>query len=148
MANNEAQFRSELKKDIETLGGFCKVISQKFFTGYPDLHASLPGVGSAWIECKFEARADYKGRCPLKLTPLQREFIRREQRAGGNAGWVLCIKFSKLKQWAAYCGRSPDETEVDLRYPRTVRAAGRYWGVTEIMESIVEPRENYDYSEV
>lgn len=64
--------------------------------GLPDLYVKHPNYPAVWIELKVT------GGVELKLSPLQRHFIKREQQAGGHAGW--CVLSQKGEYYTIYAG--------------------------------------------
>ena len=66
-------------------------LTEMFAMGRPDLYIKHPRYSSGvWLELKW-----YKGSlnnpAKIELTPLQRQFMEREHRAGGRALWLVGI---------------------------------------------------------
>lgn len=135
MANNESSLIREFAADANNIGAHSRKISDRFNIGIPDLWCCYGGIG-CWLEFKY-LKAPAKPETPLKvdMTALQREFIRKEQRAGGNCGWVLGVKFTTTT-WRLYAGNSPDVISVGQDSFIQRRKRGEMWDIARVMEVV------------
>lgn len=135
MANNEAQFRTELIKEFRVQGAYAKYISHKMFAGIPDIYVKHPHYPCMWMELKFATSLGQK----LKLTPVQRAEILSLQTAGDIAGWVICIR-PKPGEWVMYASRNHKAiyaTEGELVCQRKI---GTRWGVEKLITTLYAPK--------
>lgn len=141
MAAREKDVYSEFSGDFEDVTeGRCEKMSDRHIAGRPDLYTSCEEYGSVWIEVKFETAPKREStKIPVKMTGPQREWIREEQRCGGNAGWMLCVKFGP-REWRYWAGTDPDVQSVDQADYLAVRKAGEDTPVHEIMGAITRNR--------
>ena len=132
MANNENAFQVELKKAIIKAGGSCIRMRHASIGGIPDLYIKHPEFPAMWIECKFKRNGTGKPGS-LKLTPQQREFIKLENKLGGDAGWAICVKHDT--RWSMYAGRG-----APLRYEEKdliqTRSIGQPWNAMALMDRV------------
>ena len=70
------------------------VLSQRFKGGLPDLYVQAPGYSGVFLELKW-TETKHMPPYKLALSPLQRAFITKTQKAGGDAGWVLGVRRGK-----------------------------------------------------
>lgn len=96
----EKNFENALKKMVKDYwpSSHTKKLATPYMGGVLDLYTKIPGFPSMWVELKYVKR-ESKIPSPLRpvkleLTELQRNFIRLEQAAGGNAGWMAAIEWS------------------------------------------------------
>lgn len=122
MANSESQFRSELKDDLEANGHAVTVVAQRYMCGVHDLHITGPWF-MGFMELKFErAPVNLSTRVKVNLSDKQREFGKKQQAAGGRAGWMLCIRYKR--QWRYYYSEDMNVTHVDQEQFNCSRNAG------------------------
>lgn len=141
MANNEQQFKTELLKDFSASHVYCHAfsVSDRFHSGRPDIYVKHPEFPGTWLELKFtrltkDQATKYGVR--LLLSPAQRKFLESQIKAGGAAGWVLCVKMGN--QWALYAGCDPwVERALKDDYVCS-RHIGGHWPVMNIMGRIME----------
>jgi hypothetical protein len=131
MANNENAFQIALKDQAIKEGANAMRIRHFSLVGVPDLYIKMLGEPSAWIECKFKRKCPKEG--TQQPTPAQLAWIRKEQKAGGIAGWALCVKLSII-EWAIYVG--VDETFHPIHNFLCVRGRGKIWDVSRIVTRI------------
>ncbi len=134
MPTLEKDFQIELIKEAKRINGRGHRIRHFNMAGLPDLSITVPGYLHTWIECKLEKRTkfslDYLNEPKPKLSVLQRAFIKKENSAGGRAGWALLL---------TYKGRTDMDIVVGLdRGPtKTInRQRGERWPLLFIMDSI------------
>lgn len=137
MANSEASFQTELLDAMRKAGWHALKVAKLSFGGVPDLYVKAPGMPAVWVELKyvdFHPGFSVVG-VPLKLTPLQRQFMRKEQQAGGNAGWAVCVK--EGNSWDLYAGH--DHTLEHIKHLHHIdrRLIGEKWKIERIVEAIV-----------
>lgn len=141
MANSEKDVYKEIKKIVRSrLKGRCIKVSDRHIAGIVDLYTCDPSFGPTWIEVKYETnpkRASTK--IKLAMTANQRQFILDEQKCGGKAGWILCVKVTP-RLWRYYAGNDPTVTEVSQASYICDRKAGEAMNIVKIMEAIHGPR--------
>lgn len=142
MANSEKAFKKALVTELREYNRhvYC---TRDFGNGIPDLYVRAhQGV---WIELKFAIgykRPD-KIEMPLKLSALQRKFIRDEQKAGGYAGWMLCVKdwsFEHVKSntnWLVFTGIDANVESVLIDEYTWARGRGEQWGANYLVDKII-----------
>ena len=137
MANSEKDVYKELKKIVRSrLKGRCLKISDRHISGIVDIYTCDHTFGPTWIEVKFETMPKMaKTKIKVKMTELQRQFIRDEQKCGGKAGWLLCVKV-KPRLWRYYAGSDASVTEVSQDSHVCERKAGEAMNIIKIMERI------------
>lgn len=87
MAQRESDFQTELLHQMKAAGWHAFKAAKITMGGVPDIYANAPHRISVWIELKYNNK-----NLALGLTELQRAFMRREQKVGGKAGWVMLYK--------------------------------------------------------
>jgi len=137
MANSEKDVYKEVKKIVRSrLKGRCLKISDRHIAGIVDLYTCDNAFGPTWIEVKYETNPKMaKTKIKLKMTALQRNFIREEQACGGKAGWLLCVKV-KPRLWRYYAGSDASVTEVSQRSFIQERKAGEALNIIRVLETI------------
>jgi len=76
-------------------------IASAWVGGLLDLYIRRPKFEPLWLELKYVDVSDRKSGPPefvnIKLSGQQRNFIRKEKRAGGNAGWMVCVRVDSMR---------------------------------------------------
>lgn len=136
MANNEAGLRTELVKAFQKVA-FTQTISQRFVAGMPDLLVCW--TGDVWFfELKF-VMVDH-AQPLIRMTDLQRSWMRRYQNEGGNVAWIVCNQVGLL-EWSLYAGIDSNQTrctELDLAL---TRRRGVPWDVLRLLDFLNQKRE-------
>lgn len=92
MAVNESQFQSELLQEFKKLKARATKVSDRFKSGPLDIQFTMNGF-SCWLECKFETLPKMtKTMISVDMSTLQRQFMKKEQEAGGYAACGVCVK--------------------------------------------------------
>lgn len=88
--------------------------SMQYRGGIPDLY-----ISPRWIELKYfqipktlTEKLDYM--IPVKLTEQQRNFLRKEQKAGGKAGWSMLVQYGDNRQTTIVTCVCPEVEEIPL----------------------------------
>lgn len=145
MANSEEDFHKEYRQAISRAykKAHTVKISDRFIAGISDIFHTIPGMGSSWVELKFERRKRTQAAVDLKfpvgLTPLQRNFLRASHAAGGNGGWALCIKGMDDRFWYYFAGNHPDQEVISMSNCATKRAYGEPLDIDALLERIYDP---------
>lgn len=141
MANSESQFHKEFRDAIKAEWPSAHVFkaSDRHIAGIVDIYSCTPKFGTVWVELKFER--DPKGTrlsYPVALTELQRQFIKKQQRAGGQAGWCLCVKVG-TNWWRYFASSDYNVKKIDLNLhnPPVVRKSGHGLDVENLLSKIV-----------
>lgn len=149
MANTEAQFRQEIIaacRGIKYAHVFS--VSDRFQSGRPDLYIKHPEFPPVWLELKFvrtQGPQDDQRRktgYPLRLTQLQRKFIADEQKAGGHAGWALCVK-EGASAWVVYASSDAEAKRAMKSDMVQCRFKGEPWMMGMLLNQIVESAEDF-----
>lgn len=114
---SEQQMQNLIISDTKKLGGFAFKLSNRFTVGIPDLFISLPNYGMVLIECKFISKFPVKkSNIDIKLTPKQRQIIRKIQQSDGQAACVIGYKFKHKNRnvWAFHVERDPDKLSIKV----------------------------------
>ena len=144
MAVNEASLRSELSRDFQKEGAFVQTITQRFLAGTPDLLVCFEG-GVWFLELKFVSKA-YRGSDEpmdlpaINLSSLQRAWMRRFQKAGGLAGWV--VGEPSPKGTRLYAGTLHLQERVTKQDFVMVKERGEPWSIRalfDILEASMGP---------
>ena len=125
MAASEADFQTELLKAFQKMGWHAFKVAKLSFGGVPDIYVKAPGYPSVWLELKY-------GR--LNLSPLQRQWMKKEQKAGGKVGWAVCEKIDR--EWHLYMGTDPDVVLWRQGTWVQTRGVGEPWHVHNILHAI------------
>ena len=141
MANSETDFCKEIREAIEEqlAPAHCLKHSDAFIVGIADLQIQTRLFGHWLVEAKFHRRKTMTGKVKLELTEKQRKFLKKEQAAGGNAGWCLCVRFSDRRSHL-YVGTNPDTLEVDLSSLHIVRGHGETWNAETFFMLLISSR--------
>lgn len=125
MAASERDVYKEISTAAKREGGRSVKIADRHTGGIPDMHVTLPQFGGTWTEIKFIKTPPKTRGYPfrLELTELQRNFIAAERAAGGQAGWILCVKM-ELRLWHYYAGNDSTVERVQQLEDCVVRKAG------------------------
>jgi hypothetical protein len=133
MATNENSFRSELMKDAKQLGYHAEANTADHNKGRPDTWFKAPQFQLAWVELKYTTSRGQK----IKLTELQRRWIRKHCRVGGYVGWAVCIKI-RTNYWELWVGTSADATHVeDHGTLIQTKRRGETWNIDAIIRRII-----------
>jgi hypothetical protein len=130
MANSERSFQTELLIEMRRQGWHCFKITTPFMIGVPDLYIKAALRPPVWLELKY-----MKSPGKVDLTPLQRKFMRDENKVGGRAGWAVCVEGGHL-----YVGANPDIISLsdhNSLYLLQHRERGEAWNVQAILERII-----------
>lgn len=127
MANSERTFQTELLALMRQQGWHAFKITTSFASGVPDLYVKAPLYCAMWIELKF---MKYPGK--ISLTPVQRKFMRDEQRAGGRAGWAVCVDGHAL-----YANNNPEVISLGPKDLIQERGHGEVWNINTLLEAII-----------
>lgn len=133
MAASESQFQSEFMSACRhQLNAHVFKVTETFSRGTPDLYVCT-SFWRGWVELKFE-NAPVMNSTPIKinLSPNQREFLRREQEAGGFAGWVTCVKYTS-RLWRVFAGDDPDVERINQDDYIATRMTGTQWEARPIL---------------
>lgn len=100
---------------VRKQGGFAFKMAHRFQVGVVDLLIQLPDLPTVLVEVKTPGRPLAKP-VPVALTPLQRNFIRDYQKAGGYAGWMVVAPRPSEHGlgYLLYAGSDPNATYIDL----------------------------------
>lgn len=116
----EKAFENALKDGIKRTWSTAHVrkVSSQYTGGLLDLWAKLPPLPGMWVELKFVKLPKFDGtnaptKLKLELTDLQRMFILKENRAGGQAGWMVCGMNPITKHSIIMAGSSHDASYAD-----------------------------------
>ena len=141
---NESTCENIFIKDVRAQGGVAVKLRHRFMAGLPDLFVKMPDRHlGVFIECKYEPWPKRKTTIALKLTPLQRDFLRRMQGVSQSAGWVLFTTIGDMS--SALVGDVLSTSEIDLELfvkDRFTRPYGGQWPVCAMIENM---RVLYDY---
>jgi hypothetical protein len=140
MANNEASFQTELLETMRKAGWHAFKVAKISVGGVPDLYVKAPGEPAVWMELKFEKfhPGHSVSGVPVNLTPLQRQFMRKEQQVGGHAGWVICTSpGGSHRSWDVYAGHNYEITRATPTYHVDRRIVGEKWKIERIVEAII-----------
>lgn len=123
MANSESQFRTELKETLEADGTHAvTVIAQRYMVGVHDLQIT-GRLFIGYIELKFErAPKNIETKIKVNLSDKQREFGREQQKCGGKAAWMLCVRYKR--HWSYFFSSDFGVTHVDQREFTSQRVIG------------------------
>lgn len=139
---NELGIQRELVKAAIAEGGFAFKSASTHMLGVVDLWVQLQRLPGMYIEVKFARK--FVGKPPyatLELTPHQARFIRRNQRAGGYAGWVMVVAttrgaYSLRPGWGAEEDEETQQLFLDgLHW--TYKGVGGKWPIREVVERIL-----------
>jgi hypothetical protein len=137
MANSESTFRTELVDEMKKANWHVVTIGKSpFMIGVPDLYIHVPDMQGLWLELKYE-RATRTGQVPVKLSPFQRKFLRDEQKAGGYAGWAVCVQDGML--WNLFAGTDYTVEKFSLpalQYRVCARMRSQSWNIHALVEKI------------
>lgn len=149
MANTEAQFRQEILNECKRIKcAHVFSVSDRFQSGRPDLYIKHPEFPPVWLELKFvrtqgtQDEARRKFGYPLRLTQLQRKFIADEQKAGGHAGWALCVK-EGTSCWVLYASSDAEAKRAMKGDLVQCRFKGEPWMMGMLLNHIVESAEDF-----
>jgi hypothetical protein len=109
---NELRLQRKLIEKAKAEGGFAMKMSHKFMIGVPDLIIQLPHHPTAFVEVKILKYKNWPEQVRLKMTAQQRKFLKRLQKAGGLAGWIVGIEHLA---GLSYC--AGNNTAVDIFDP-------------------------------
>lgn len=136
MASNESVFQTSLLKEFRKNKYHAIKISDRFHHGIADLYVRR--YDSVWIELKYLIAPKLKETLlQVNLTQNQRLFIRKEQEAGGNAGWALCVKYGP-SLWKIFVGADWKTESIGQDEFLVERAKGELWPSILIYECIIE----------
>lgn len=137
MANNEASFQTELLDEMRKAGWHALKVAKLSFAGVPDLYVKSPSHAPVWIELKFEKFRPSHSTIgvPLNLSPLQRQFLRKEQEVFGYAGWALCVGHHRA--WDLYAGHHSTDSWISNTHHIQRRQVGEKWDITSILGAII-----------
>lgn len=126
---SEKRFEDALKDMIKEYwpDAHVRKLASPFSGGILDLYIKRPGRMSMWLELKFEKRASTIEQAlkksplyPIKLdcknkglSDLQRNFIRKEQRAGGTSGWMIMVEFAN-QETVIYSSHDADCKQIPI----------------------------------
>jgi hypothetical protein len=137
MAKDELSFQAELLDDARRVGCNALRTADRFHVGRPDCYIKHPAFEyGAWIELKFLRSAGVK----LGLTELQRRELRREQGAGGVAGWACCLVVTPGRLWRLYASVDTHATHINDLHFVGERKHGGKWPVHELMGKLYNER--------
>ena len=138
MAAKEKDVYREFSIDFKSqTGGRCEKMSDRHVAGRPDLYTSCKKYGVCWIEVKFEVAPKREDTAiKLNLSGPQRNWIKEEQRCGGNAGWMICVKFGP-REWRYYVGTDPNTQRVCQSTHVCTRKSGEALDVKKVMSRLV-----------
>ena len=100
-----------------------------------DLFLQLPELPTLILEVKYAPAPRPRGFAKAGLTPLQSQFVRQVQAAGGYAGWVLVIRDGSRHTLIA--GWNPKGLIPGDGVLRFVRERGKAWPIREIATGII-----------
>lgn len=125
----ELDFQARLVKHTIDRGGWGRKMAQKFQSGMPDLFLKMRTTHGVFIECKKDK---------LGLTELQRETIRRMQKAGIFAGWALYLsQEGTATEHHVLVGADADAIKATSDNSTIITLSGKIWGVDELINSVV-----------
>ncbi len=130
MANNEKAFRTELHRDFKAAKIFSKTMSHRTLVGIADIWV-IGKYGSWWIELKFINRP---AGMILKLTPLQRKFLKDVHKHGGQAAWVVARKVT-YNRWELWAGQNYDADYITEGILVEMKGPGP-WNVNKLMKTL------------
>lgn len=136
MANNETDFRTELVQAARAAGGHAVVTHGALIQGIPDLYIQIPGWHGFWLECKFAKREKASDGASLALTAGQRLFLRQHQRAGGLAGWALCLRSPGRPMWELFVGANSEIEAATVNNWVMTRTTGEAWDMAKIYQEV------------
>jgi hypothetical protein len=136
VANSERSFQTELLTHMRMAGYHAFKVTTPFMVGVPDLYVKAPNFPACWIELKYELWDRKKGYIPVNLSNLQRKFLQDENKAGGKAGWALCVRTAV--SWDLFAGTSQYVERINVSSPFFIhsRAPGQPWNVQKLMEML------------
>ena len=139
---SELTLQRKLIEETNRLGGYAQKLSNRFLVGVPDLLLHLPGLPTAFIECKLEV-LPARPTTPIKinLSPQQRAVLKKMQAADMVAGWCVFVANKSGSNpdwyWILY-GRDTNVTELrqGCLAGFETRKRGEPWPVKTIIRNL------------
>lgn len=130
---NESQAETSFVKDVKAQGGVAFKLRHRFMAGLPDTFVKLTAMNGVFLEFKYADWPKKKLELPLKLTPLQRQFMRNVHRVGQPAGWVLFTTHPERGP-LGFVGVDHDREFVVADFlPAFTRPRGAQWPVRDMV---------------
>lgn len=135
MASNEGQFQTEIQDAFKEVGARVTKVSDQFKGGIPDLNITYKGI-NAWLELKFQKALPIRADTLLRpdLSKGQKMFMQREQKNGGVALWLLCVKDGLT--WRLYLGDTTNDEGVEQGQTIQTRKRGEKWNVENLWDFV------------
>lgn len=123
----ELQIQARIVKEVLRVKGWARKIGNPRQAGTPDLFIKMYGLEAVMVECKMKN---------LKLTPIQRETLKRLLIADMAVGWMVYKKEGIIHQ--LFVGADPEATSVVAPDNCTlITYVGREWDIGEIVNAVV-----------
>lgn len=119
----EQSLLKQIKENHGTKAHAFKVATQ-FKKGVLDVYTKLPDFPTLWVELKFKKVGPNTTSVKIELTELQRNFMRKEQKAGGNAGWMLYIVDSRGNSYIV-ASSDPDAERISFKMTNQMVSEGK-----------------------
>lgn len=103
----ETDYQKFVLDIVRDAGGAGHKLSNRFLVGVSDLLIKLPDREAALIEVKlvkFAPRTKQDHRFDLGVTVLQREFLKKYNKAGMKTGVLSFVEHGRQKLWAEVFG--------------------------------------------
>jgi hypothetical protein len=130
MAKNELTFQQEWMKDARNQGCHAVRVADMYKIGTVDMYVKAGGKRGKWIENKYSRSMNRD----MNISPMQRQFLKKEQRAGGDAGWMCCVEIEPSKRWEIWVGDNPDAKYAHEGMFIGTRMRGDKWPVLRCLE--------------
>ena len=141
----ESQFQKRIMEACQREEGCHAIRISRMWAvmgGVPDLYIKHPAYPAVWLELKVNHKKGQQ--LIVGLSPLQRHFIRRENEAGGNAGWAVLNQGREA--WTLYAGRNPNVVTVatdKLRFTDGAVVTSPVFNIVKILEAVVNGQRSF-----
>ncbi len=132
MAKNELTFQQEWMKDARNLGCHAVRVADMYKIGTVDMWVKHPLFPGLWIENKYVKSIGRN----MGISPMQRQFLKKELKAGGNAAWLCCVEREPSKRWELWVGVNPDSSYATDGVFVANRLRGERWSITEVINAM------------
>lgn len=137
MPVKETDLQTELKDATIEAGGYSYKASNRFLVGVLDLHIQLPNIPTVILEVKYVKKMPKDKLVSVELTAHQERTIKKNNEAGGVAGWVVLTRIGP-GEYAWHSGRHPPEGKVTAA-PTVfhVKRRGQPWPIVNIIKEVI-----------
>jgi hypothetical protein len=124
---DELALQKRIVKEVTRVKGWARKIGNPQQAGTPDLFIKMYTLPAVMIECKKDK---------LKLTPIQRETIRRLLQAEMPTAWLVYEREGNYHH--LFVGSDPDAVEaVAPKNCSMITYGGKTWDIGEIVKAVV-----------